>query len=134
MGKKTKAKSKAKAASKAPSRAPARAAVAAPKTSTSKKRVSSKVSGSPNAGTLLDVMGEVFSGASSSNLPALPMMGSSTPVKYNPSTGMFTQRKRKSRKGLSASDIKGFMRVNKFAGMLTKVSGKKHHVVSKRRK
>lgn len=120
MGKKSKKKSQA---SKSPSKGPSQA----PSKSGGKKRTSNKA---PSGGGLL---GSIQDMMQSGNLPSLPPIGTmsgSSSMKYNPRTGMI-QPRRKSRKGLSASDIKGFMRVNKFAGMLTKVSGKKHHVVSK---
>lgn len=126
MGKISKKKAAPAKASKAPSRAPA-------SKSGSKKRVSSKAAAAPQSGGILSAISDAMS---SGSLPPLPSIGSvtgSSSIQYNPSTGTFHRRK-KSRKGLSASDIKGFMRVNKFAGMLTKVTGKKHHVVTHRKR
>lgn len=127
MGKKKSSKSSAKA--------PARKPTAAPKSRTGgKKRTSDKTGGALSA--VSDVLGNV----DLSNLPALPSFtgnGAAAPkISFHPQTGQMRigTHRRRSRKGLSASDIKGFMRVNKFAGMMTKVTGKKHVATPHRRR
>lgn len=125
MGKKKKASSKKSSPSKAPKSAPK-------SKSGGKKRTSDK-------GGALQSITDVLGGMDMSNLPALPSFsgnGAAAPkITFSPSGQMRlgTQRKR-SRKGLSGSDIKGFLRVQKFAGMMTKVTGKKHVASSPRRR
>lgn len=129
MGKKKSSKSTAKKS------APARKPIAAPKSKTGgKKRTSEKTGGALSA--VSDVLGNV----DLSSLPALPSFtgnGAAAPkISFHPQTGQMRigTHRRRSRKGLSASDIKGFMRVNKFAGMMTKVTGKKHVATPRRRR
>lgn len=128
MGKKKSSKSSAKKSS------PARKPTGAPKSRAGgKKRTSDKTGGALSA--VSDVLGNM----DLSNLPALPSFsgnGAAAPkISFSPSGQMrIGTHRRRSRKGLSAADIKGFMRVNKFAGMMTKVTGKKHVATPHRRR
>ena len=127
MGKKKSSKSSAKKSS------PARKPTGAPKSRAGgKKRTSDKTGGALSA--VSDVLNMDLS-----NLPALPSFsgnGAAAPkISFSPSGQMrIGTHRRRSRKGMSAADIKGFMRVNKFAGMMTKVTGKKHVATPHRRR